>query len=49
MEHLMEWIADDLHVRRLRDTLQEMPDDFGDRQAPGQLTPSAHPNACLGT
>jgi hypothetical protein len=49
MEHLMEWIADDLHVRRLRHTWQEMSDELGDRQAPGHLTPSAQPNACLGT
>ena len=31
MEHLMGWIADDLHVRRLRRIWQEMSDDLGDR------------------
>ncbi|MET0748677.1 MAG: hypothetical protein ABWY49_10840, partial [Rhizobium sp.] len=31
MEHLMGWIADDLHVRRLRRIWQEMSDDLGER------------------
>lgn len=31
MEHLMGWIADDLHVRRLRRIWQEMSDDLGPR------------------
>lgn len=29
MEHLMDWMADDLHVRRLRRIWQEMSDDLG--------------------
>ncbi|MBW9115118.1 hypothetical protein JNB88_15865 [Rhizobium cauense] len=31
VEHLMGWIADDLHVRRLRRIWQEMSDDLGHR------------------
>ncbi len=31
VEHLMGWIADDLHVRRLRRIWQEMSDDLGNR------------------
>ncbi len=31
MEHLMAWIADDLHVRRLRRIWQEMSDNLGER------------------
>jgi hypothetical protein len=31
IEHLMGWIADDLHVRRLRRIWQEMSDDLGER------------------
>ncbi|MDI7863837.1 hypothetical protein MRS76_17945 [Rhizobiaceae bacterium n13] len=31
VEHLMGWLADDLHIRRLRRIWQEISDDLGDR------------------
>jgi hypothetical protein len=33
IEHLMAWISDDLHVRRLRRIWQEMTDNLGERSA----------------
>jgi hypothetical protein len=42
VEHTMSWIADDVHVRRLRRIWQELTDNLGERSArldnPAQLT-----------
>ncbi len=49
VEHMMGWIADDLHVRRLRRIWQEISDSLGERskrldaEAPRMPEPSEEP------
>ncbi|MBO9124530.1 MULTISPECIES: hypothetical protein [unclassified Rhizobium] len=45
VEHLMGWIADDLHVRRLRRIWQEMSDDLGERSKRLDNLPDRPPTA----